>query len=118
MLIAICKECGARMETMAGLKVLCANCNMYCDVVIDDPARVLMPTRLTAEDGHKFLLNGEYKIQTYYPNEGYCGCGECFECTMENGMKEEIDMEVPVPWTMIKDIYQRVVEFEKSKKNK
>jgi len=67
--------------------------------------KVIMPEKLTAENGAKTMLIGEFFI----PLPEYCrecdgdGCGVC------QG-KGEIVRMVNVPWTTIKEIYTKAVE--------
>lgn len=39
---------------------------------------LVMPRSLTAGNGAKSLLNGEFFETVEIPNEEYCGCGECW----------------------------------------
>lgn len=56
----------------------------------NDEAMVLMPLRLTAEDGAKYALSGEFNVR-HEINEG-------------------IIVTIPIPWTTIKDIYAAAVK--------
>lgn len=72
---------------------------------------VLMPTRLTAENGAKAALIGEFFESIEVVNDDYCGCGKCDFCL--DGLSEDSPMtveEVPVSWTTIKAIYTKAVE--------
>lgn len=65
-----------------------------------------MPLRLTAENGAKAALMGEFTEETSIP------CTECFgddECENCDG-SGRILVEVPVSWTTIKSIYAKAVE--------
>lgn len=69
-----------------------------------------MPSELTAENGAKKLLIGEFKI------ESYTECPECFDgddwedtCDLCEG-NGQIRVDKDVPWTMIKEIYKAVVD--------
>lgn len=57
--------------------------------------KVLMPKTLTAENGSKGLMNGEFResIDLYDPEEG------------------DYEQEVPIKWTTIKDMYRKLVEY-------
>ena len=53
-----------------------------------------MPRTLTAENGAKYALIGEFFVNVQsYDEEG-----------------EEVTQVVQVPWTMVKDIYRVIVE--------
>lgn len=66
---------------------------------------VLMPRELTAENGAKALLIGEF----HFPVDVMCqpcegsGCNECSHTG-------EVAQEIFVPWTIIKAIYAKAVE--------
>lgn len=67
---------------------------------------VMVPTRLTAENGAKGTLSGEFS-ETKFIN-----CPECFgddECETCDG-SGRIKITVPVSWTTIKDIWAKGVE--------
>lgn len=67
---------------------------------------VLVPNRLTAENGAKALLSGEFS-ETKYIN-----CPECFgddECETCDG-SGQIEINVPVTWTTIKAIWAKGAE--------
>lgn len=67
---------------------------------------VLVPMRLTAENGAKGALSGEFS-ETKFVN-----CPECFgddECETCDG-SGRIEITVPVTWTTIKDIWAKGVE--------
>ena len=70
---------------------------------------VRMPRRLTAEDGFKDRLRGEFH-ESY---ESFCGCHEdgC-PCQLNEGF---IDCQVQVSWDTIKRIYAMAVEFQDRK---
>ncbi|MGO4021520.1 hypothetical protein [Klebsiella michiganensis] len=67
---------------------------------------VMVPMRLTAENGAKGVLSGEFsEIQ-------FVNCPECFgddECETCDG-SGRIEITVPVTWTTIKDIWAKGVE--------
>lgn len=67
---------------------------------------VMVPMRLTAENGAKGALSGEFS-ETKFIN-----CPECFgddECETCDG-SGRIEITVPVTWTTIKDIWAKGVE--------
>jgi len=66
----------------------------------------LMPSELTAENGSKAALMGEFTEEASMP------CTECFgddECENCDG-SGRILVEAPVSWTTIKSIYAKAVE--------
>ncbi|MFH2472314.1 hypothetical protein [Citrobacter freundii] len=67
---------------------------------------VMVPMRLTAENGAKGLLSGEFS-ETKFIN-----CPECFgddECETCDG-SGRIEITVPVTWTTIKEIWAKGIE--------
>ena len=74
---------------------------------------VLMPRSLTAENGAKALLSGEFFIEI--PEPYYCDCGEdgCTACELTEDDLLTPTQQVPVPWTTIKQIYAKAVEHLK-----
>ncbi|HBQ2933250.1 TPA: hypothetical protein L7V37_003274 [Klebsiella pneumoniae] len=67
---------------------------------------VMAPMRLTAENGAKGALSGEFS-ETRFVN-----CPECFgddECETCDG-SGKIEITVPVTWTTIKEIWAKGVE--------
>lgn len=86
----------------------------YMGVHLGDMARellalrkyLLMPSELTAENGAKAALMGEFK-------EKYSiSCPECFgddDCETCDG-SGRIHVEVPVSWTTIKEIWAKGLE--------
>ncbi|HGL6589575.1 TPA: dATP/dGTP pyrophosphohydrolase domain-containing protein [Klebsiella quasipneumoniae] len=70
------------------------------------PGYVMVPMRLTAENGAKVALSGEFS-ETKFVN-----CSECFgddECETCDG-SGRIEITVPVSWTTIKEIWAKGVE--------
>lgn len=68
---------------------------------------VIVPMRLTAENGAKGVLSGEFS-ETQFVN-----CPECFgddECETCDG-SGRIEIKVPVSWTTIKEIWIKGVEY-------
>ena len=66
----------------------------------------LVPKRLTAENGAKGVLSGEFS-ETKFIN-----CPECFgddECETCDG-SGRIEITVPVTWTTIKEIWAKGIE--------
>ena len=64
-----------------------------------------IPNRLTAENGAKALLIGEFYETIEVPNPSYCSCEMCdcrdeFDCE-----KPYLEQKVPVSWTNIKKIW-------------
>ncbi|WP_159522801.1 hypothetical protein [Sunxiuqinia indica] len=72
---------------------------------------VVMPRSLTAENGAKALLIGEFFEEIEVPNEEYCGCGECDYCIeiQDEDATETVIQKVPVSWDTVKRIYEKVV---------
>jgi len=72
-----------------------------------------MPSELTAENGAKRLLLGEFSGTIEISNPDYCGCDieECNFCRDYPDTPETILMNVPVDWTTIKDIYRKIVDY-------
>lgn len=70
---------------------------------------VIMPSELTAENGAKALLSGEFTIPYRVANPDYCGCGDddCDACLEE---PEYFVENVAVPWDTIKEIYRFAVQ--------
>lgn len=64
------------------------------ELVNNLPIGSVMPRSLTAENGGKALLNGEF-------NETY----EAYDET-----EGDYNVDVPVQWTTIKDIYKKIVD--------
>lgn len=74
-----------------------------------DPNLVLVPRRLTAENGAKAELSGEFEEPI--PNPWQCGCGECQLCKDYPDLAQEETIEHVVSWTVIKAIYHRAIDF-------
>ncbi len=84
---------------------------------------ILMPKSLTAENGAKSLLIGEFSetvIMRCEECDGsgvtfYDGCEEiCEECTGAG----DYSLKVPIEWTTIKDIYAKCAEYFQNKLEK
>ncbi len=71
-----------------------------------------MPLRLTAENGAKSLLSGEFFEYIEVINEEYCGCGECDYCIeiQDEDAAETNIQRIPVSWDTIKEIYLTIVD--------
>ncbi len=70
----------------------------------------MVPKKLTAENGAKSLLSGEFLETTFI------SCPECFsdeECESCDG-SGRIKIEAPVSWTTIKAIWKKGVEHFRS----
>lgn len=71
---------------------------------------VIMPSSLTAENGAKALLIGEFSETVEVRNELYCGCGYCDFCEENPDEPETCQISVPVSWNTIKAIYAKAVQ--------
>ena len=80
--------------------------------VYKDGSKVLMPKELTAENGAKALLIGEFKESIMVENPEFCGCKTdlCDYCVSFPDEPERIEQTVDVSWTTIKAIYAMAVE--------
>lgn len=74
---------------------------------------VIMPKTLTAENGAKKLLIGEFKESITVPCYSCTGYEACAVCRGA----EEYTISVPVKWTTIKAIYAKAVEHFQCKIN-
>ena len=93
------------------------NCPNYIDslcgfdIWVKDKDHVIMPRELTAENGGKGLMIGEFFEECSISNPAclYCmddtedGCNDC-----EAG--PEVHVKVPVSWPTIKEIYKKAVD--------
>ena len=68
-----------------------------------------LPTELTAENGAKYLLIGEFFEEIELSNPNHCGCGCCDCCADGLDEPETYIQKVPVSWSTIKDIYSKIV---------
>lgn len=68
-----------------------------------------MPLSLTAENGAKSLLSGEFFETIEINNEEYCGCNECDYCIEFPDIEQIVKIKIPVSWSTIKDIYAKIV---------
>ncbi|WP_242627938.1 hypothetical protein [Klebsiella pneumoniae] len=87
-----------------------ATARICTEMAVNSPAipdgYVMVPMRLTAENGAKGALSGEFS-ETKFVN-----CPECFgddECETCDG-SGRIEITVPVTWTTIKEIWAKGVE--------
>ncbi|ANR85989.1 molecular chaperone DnaJ [Escherichia coli] len=68
---------------------------------------VMVPKRLTAENGAKGVLSGEFSETTFI------SCLECFgddDCDTCDG-SGRIEIKVPVTWSTIKSIWDKGIEY-------
>lgn len=68
---------------------------------------VMVPKRLTAENGAKGALSGEFSETTFI------SCLECFgddDCDTCDG-SGRIEIKVPVTWSTIKSIWDKGIEY-------
>jgi len=72
---------------------------------------VLLPRKLTTENGAKALLSGEFMQVIEVNNPDYCGCGNlhCGICEANPNEPETITEEVYISWDNIKAIYSKIV---------
>lgn len=80
------------------------------DIMEEFAKSVNLPLELTAENGAKDLLKGEFIETIEIVNPDYCGCYECKKCSHGTGIDEVIKKEVPISWDNIKMIYKKIVE--------
>jgi len=97
----------AEAETAACATEKIVNTGVYTDMA--QQKRVALPSSLTAENGAKALLIGEFFEEIEVWNPDACGCDEedCEDCEME---PEFYTRKVPVTWDTIKRIYDTVVK--------
>lgn len=72
------------------------------------PGYVVMPESLTAENGAKAILMGEFSVP--FPVTCYACHGDDGEYCEECGNSGEVRLNINVPWTVIKDIYHKAVK--------
>ena len=72
--------------------------------------KIIMPRELTAENGAKALLNGEFFENHEVVNPDYCGCGECDYCKEFPDTENYITEKHTISWTSIKLIYDMAVK--------
>lgn len=78
--------------------------------------KILLPKKLTAEEGYKGLLSGEFFETITVSNESYCGCGQCDFCEDFPDVEEYEIRKVPISWDNIKRIYEMIVEFTENQR--
>ena len=68
--------------------------------------KIIMPPSLTAENGAKAALMGEFSVSlpVFHAECDGCGCTDC-------GGSGEVTRRINVPWTVIKEIYAKSVEL-------
>ena len=66
----------------------------------------IMPLSLTAENGAKAALSGEFNVYSYYGVCQSCGGDGCNDCS-ESGANE---IKIPISWRVIKEIYRAAVK--------
>lgn len=84
-------------------------CGTVQAVRVDGEVFLPMPYQLTAENGAKALLMGEFSESIRVDNPEYCGCGGL--CAHDEGMNYTLKQDVPVSWTTIKQIYDNAVRW-------
>ncbi len=93
-------------DIKAGLQAAFSNVTATQPALVVQDDYVMVPMRLTAENGAKGALSGEFS-ETKFVN-----CPECFgddECETCDG-SGRIEITVPITWTTIKDIWAKGVE--------
>jgi len=118
------KKCRYIKDPIAG-KVLIPECmSVVISNDIDDcicqkspEVPIDMPKSLTAENGAKALLMGEFFETIEVLNKAYCGCGKCDHCYDFPEEPEMITQKVPVSWTTIKAIYAKIVSHFNDQNN-
>ena len=72
-----------------------------------DDDKIIMPKRLTAENGAKSIMIGEFFEETTETCKyGVCMPDDCPAC----GGSGSITRRIPVSWTTIKAIYKKAVD--------
>lgn len=85
-------------------------------ILLKSKERILLPKELTAENGAKALLIGEFSESISIPNPDYCeeNCEDCIHegtRSIDDTCREEYFVQdVPVSWTTIKEIYKKIVK--------
>lgn len=73
-----------------------------------DGETVVMPRRLTAENGAKYVFIGEFfEMVNYSCHYEACTPGDCPVC----GGTGTVNIKVPVSWDTIKKIYKKAVDY-------
>lgn len=101
-----CEWCSDEGWVVGEMGITRCACNQAGNSPVIPEGYVMVPMRLTAENGAKGVLSGEFS-ETKFVN-----CPECFgddECETCDG-SGRIEIKVPVSWTTIKDIWIKGVE--------
>lgn len=101
-----CERCGDEGWVVGEMGIIRCACGQAGNSPVIPNGYVMVPMRLTAENGAKGALSGEFS-ETKFVN-----CPECFgddECETCDG-SGRIEITVPVTWTTIKEIWAKGVE--------
>ncbi|MCS4386383.1 hypothetical protein [Klebsiella quasipneumoniae] len=101
-----CEQCGDEGWVVGEMGITRCACGQAGNSPAIPDGYVMVPLRLTAENGAKEALSGEFS-ETRFVN-----CPECFgddECETCDG-SGRIEITVPVTWTTIKAIWAKGVE--------
>lgn len=102
-----CERCGDEGWVVGEMGIIRCACGQAGNSPVIPNGYVMVPMRLTAENGAKGALSGEFS-ETKFVN-----CPECFgddECETCDG-SGRIEIKVPVSWTTIKEIWIKGVEY-------
>lgn len=75
------------------------------------PTEILLPNKLTYENGAKTALMGEFYETVEISKESYCDCGDCDYCEEFEDEEHSIHIKVPIRWQTIKGIYSTIVNI-------
>ncbi len=81
-----------------------------CSSQSSEGGYLTMPRELTAENGAKALLIGEFYQYVELPHPDHCGCGQCRACLSGDDPPYMYTAKIIIDWTTIKDIYKKAVE--------
>ncbi|HDX8823704.1 hypothetical protein I6F39_12605 [Klebsiella michiganensis] len=101
-----CERCGDEGWVVGEMGIIRCACGQAGNSPVIPNGYVMVPMRLTAENGAKGALSGEFS-ETKFVN-----CPECFgddECETCDG-SGRIEITLPVTWTTIKAIWVKGVE--------
>ena len=101
-----CLRCGDNGWVVGEMGITRCACGQAGNSPVIPDGYVMVPMRLTAENGAKGALSGEFS-ETKFVN-----CPECFgdvECETCDG-SGRIEITVPVTWTTIKEIWAKGVK--------
>jgi hypothetical protein len=102
---------GSHNEFLREDKDILRKAKEYLKQMTEQPEeKILLPKKLTAENGMKTLLIGEFRESIKVKNEEYCGCNDCNFCFDFPDTPEYITRVVDVEWDTIKKIYNKIVE--------